>query len=186
MFSFDQFLHATQGTVLVDMSPGQVVHFITDSRKLYNPKDAVFIAIKGDRHDGHDYLESLHQKGVRRFIIENESRMPTYFYKDCSVLIVPDSISALQKIAALHRKQYNYPVIGITGSNGKTIIKEWLGQLLGKAFKIVKSPKSYNSQTGVPLSVWQIKEDDQLGIFEAGISQKNEMDQKHYRYGKMF
>ena len=175
MFSFDQFLHATQGTVLVDMSPGQVVHFITDSRKLYNPKDAVFIAIKGDRHDGHDYLESLHQKGVRRFIIENESRMPTYFYKDCSVLIVPDSISAMQKIAALHRKQYNYPVIGITGSNGKTIIKEWLGQLLGKAFKIVKSPKSYNSQLGVPLSILQMGDQHNLGIFEAGISTTREM-----------
>ncbi len=175
MFSFDYFLHATQGTILVDNSPGQVVHFITDSRKLFNPKDSVFIAINGERHDGHDYLDILYKNGVRKFIVEKESRIPKYLLNDCSILLVTDAISALQKIAAAQRKQYNYPVIGITGSNGKTIIKEWLGQLLGKAFKIVKSPKSYNSQLGVPLSILQMGQQHNLGIFEAGISTTGEM-----------
>lgn len=176
MFSIDQFAFITKGNILANNSLGKIEHFLTDSRKLSNPKGSIFIAIKGERHDGHDYFAQLYKNGVRKFIVENENLVPDHIKKFSSILAVESSIDALQAIAAFHRKQFDYPVIGITGSNGKTIIKEWLGQLLGESFKIIKSPKSYNSQLGVPLSVLQMSEHNDLAIFEAGISMIGEME----------
>ncbi|MCK5701857.1 MAG: bifunctional UDP-N-acetylmuramoyl-tripeptide:D-alanyl-D-alanine ligase/alanine racemase, partial [Cyclobacteriaceae bacterium] len=176
MFTFDQLANITQAKISENNSQCQIEHFLTDSRRLFNPKASVFVAIKGERHDGHSYLNLLFEKGVRMFIIENENLVPNHIRAYSSILSVDNSIGALQKIAAKHRQQYRYPVIGITGSNGKTIIKEWLGQLLGEVYKIVKSPKSYNSQLGVPLSVLRMTGKNNLAIFEAGISTTGEME----------
>ncbi len=176
MFTFDQFAEITQGKATANHSHKQIEHFLTDSRKIANPKTSVFVAIKGERHDGHTYLPTLFEKGIRTFIIENDSLIPSQILKNSNILSVDHSIGALQKIAAFHRRQFRYPVIGITGSNGKTIIKEWLGQLLGEEYKIVKSPKSYNSQLGVPLSVLRMTDRNNLALFEAGISTTEEME----------
>ncbi len=176
MFTFDQFADITRGKVRVNNCHGQIEHFLTDSRRIVNPKTSVFVAIKGERHDGHAYLTLLFEKGIRTFIIENEILIPSQILKYSSILVVDNSIGALQKIAAFHRQQFQYPVIGITGSNGKTIIKEWLGQLLVEEYKIVKSPKSYNSQLGVPLSVLRMTDRNNLALFEAGISTTKEME----------
>lgn len=176
MFTFDQFANITQGKVRVNNNSGHIEHFLTDSRRIVNPKASVFVAIKGERHDGHAYLTLLFEKGIRAFIVENEILIPSLILKYSSILVVDNSIGALQKIAAFHRQQFQYPVIGITGSNGKTIIKEWLGQVLLEEYKIVKSPKSYNSQLGVPLSVLRMTDKNNLAIFEAGISTIGEME----------
>lgn len=154
---------------------------LTDSRKVAIAHETIFFAIKGQRQDGHDFIKSLYNKGVRYFIVEDEDATVRQFLKaeeakDAKFLLVKNSIRALQELAAHHRKQFKLPVIAITGSNGKTIIKEWLSQLLSDSFQIIKSPKSYNSQIGVPLSVWEISEEHTLAIFEAGISQPGEME----------
>jgi alanine racemase len=151
-----------------------VEHLLTDSRQLTEPAHSVFIALVTKRNDAHQYIFSLCQKGVKVFIV-------THIPKNCiglqdvCFLTVPDTLIALQKLAAWHRSQFGIPVIGITGSNGKTIVKEWLYQLLKTDYNITRSPKSYNSQIGVPLSVWQLNSNHTLGIFEAGISEVNEM-----------
>ncbi len=155
-------------------------YLLTDSRQLVFPQQTIFFAIKGDRHDGHQFLSELYQKGVRQFVIEQKaltdkllSQLETF--QDSQIWEVESSLKALQEVAKHHRDRFDIPVVGITGSNGKTIVKEWLGQLLSADFRIVKSPKSYNSQIGVPLSVWQMNDTHTLGIFEAGISQVHEM-----------
>jgi alanine racemase len=150
-------------------------HLLLDSRKIIAPATSLFFAIKGIRHDGHQFISLLYSKGIRNFILEDTALINASDYPDANLWLVPDSVLALQKIVAFHRKQFHLPVIGITGSNGKTIVKEWLTQLLNKDFRVVKNPKSYNSQIGVPLSVWEINEQHTLGIFEAGISQPEEM-----------
>ncbi|MEJ0057338.1 MAG: Mur ligase family protein [Bacteroidota bacterium] len=134
---------------------------------------SVFFAIAGDRHDGHLFLQALYQLGIRQFIVERD--VPEGSFPGSNILKVRSTVEALQKIASIHRSQFSLPVIGITGSNGKTIVKEWLYQVLAPDLKIVKNPGSYNSQVGVPVSVWQINKHHDLGIFEAGISQPNEM-----------
>ena len=150
----------------------QISHLITDSRSITPVTNSVFLAISGENHDGHSFLEEVYQSGVRQFIIENEGiTLPG----DCNILIVENTILAIQQIVARHRKRFNYPVIGITGSNGKTIVKEWLSTLLQDHYRVVKSPKSYNSQIGVPLSVWRMNDQHSIGVFEAGISKKGEM-----------
>ncbi len=152
--------------------PG-VVHLVTDSRKLVVPGPSLFFAIKGDRRDGHDFLAELYEAGVRNFVIaRREAILPGVA---ANYLLVKDTLQALQDITAWHRSRFTFPVVAITGSNGKTIVKEWLFQLLREHYHIVRSPKSYNSQIGVPLSVWQISEENDLGVFEAGISQPGEM-----------
>lgn len=157
---------------LLDSSHTSVLHLLTDSRKIVTPEFSLFFAIKGDRRDGHEFIESLIQTGVYNFVI---SKPEFIVDKKANFILVEDTLSAMQKLAAFHRRQFEIPVIGITGSNGKTIVKEWLYQLLREDHHIVRSPKSYNSQIGVPLSVWQMKEDNDLGIFEAGISMPSEM-----------
>ena len=150
-----------------------VEHLLLDSRQVIFPETSLFIALKGRRHDGHDYLQELQQVGVRNFIISQAPREPN---PEANFVLVPDTQEAFHRLATFHRRQFNLPVIAITGSNGKTIVKEWLFQLLQEDYHIVRSPKSFNSQTGVPLSVLQINPEHTLGIFEAGISKMGEME----------
>ncbi|MFC2186664.1 bifunctional UDP-N-acetylmuramoyl-tripeptide:D-alanyl-D-alanine ligase/alanine racemase [Fulvivirgaceae bacterium LMO-SS25] len=136
--------------------------------------ESLFFALKGEKSDGHLYLSAAYEKGIRNFVVSYYP--PDFLFpSDCNILEVSDTLQALQMLASSHRQKFSYPVIGITGSNGKTIVKEWLTELLQSHFKIVKSPKSFNSQIGVPLSVWEMSEHFDLAIFEAGISQKAEM-----------
>lgn len=156
-------------------------YLLNDSRQLSSPQRSIFFAIKGLHHDGHLFLDDLYRKGVREFVVETNALSPAILrelkrFKDAKIWQVDNSITAMQEVAQRHREHFNLPIISITGSNGKTIVKEWLSQLLGNRFKIVKSPKSYNSQIGVPLSVWQINESHNLGIFEVGVSKPNEME----------
>ncbi|PWT74436.1 MAG: bifunctional UDP-N-acetylmuramoyl-tripeptide:D-alanyl-D-alanine ligase/alanine racemase [Bacteroidetes bacterium] len=151
-----------------------VEHLLVDSRRLIFPESTVFFALSGPRRNGHDYIKELYERGVRNFVIYRE--LPYNEYSQANFILVADTIMALQQLASFHRQQFSIPVIGITGSNGKTIVKEWTNQLLEDEFNIVRSPKSYNSQIGVPLSVWQMNDKNELGIFEAGISQVNEME----------
>lgn len=146
----------------------------TDSRKIVHEKETLFIALVGLNHDGHNFILDAHQKGVRAFIV---SKVPENLdlFTDSTILKTDNSLSALQHLAIMHRKKFNIPVIGITGSNGKTIVKEWLYQLISPDRNIVRSPKSYNSQLGVPLSVWNMDTVNELAIFEAGISEADEM-----------
>jgi len=149
-----------------------VLDISVDSRSLRNTANTLFFALKGNNHNAHDFLNDLYAKGVRYFVVSQDVSLPP----DAVVFKVNDTLRALQRFVAFYRKKYTFPVIGITGSNGKTIVKEWLNQLLLPFYNIIKSPKSYNSQVGVPLSVIAINEEHNLGIFEAGISQPNEMD----------
>ncbi|MES2837423.1 MAG: bifunctional UDP-N-acetylmuramoyl-tripeptide:D-alanyl-D-alanine ligase/alanine racemase [Bacteroidota bacterium] len=151
-----------------------IQYLIIDSRKVNFPDKSLFFAIKGERNNGHDYINDLYQKGVRNFVV-SEKELNLTLFPEASFLFVENTLQALQKLAAHHRKQFSIPVIGITGSNGKTVVKEWLFQLLREDKNIVRSPKSFNSQVGVPLSVWELKSDNDLAIFEAGISRPNEM-----------
>ena len=146
-----------------------------DSRNIKNNGQTVFFAIVGARNNGHQFIQKLYQEGIRNFVISDRKYFDIAF-KNANFLLVKDTLTALQVLAKKHRERFQFPVIGITGSNGKTIIKEWLYQLLKDDFNIVRSPKSYNSQVGVPLSVWQMNEENSLGIFEAGISLPNEMN----------
>ncbi len=146
-----------------------------DSRETATPPGTLFIALKGPRHDGHHYLAELHDRGMRNFLVMD---LPAEALRSQANFIrVPDTLKALQRLAAWHRSHYSYPVIGITGSNGKTIVKEWLFQMLRSEERIVRSPGSWNSQVGVPLSVWKMGPEHTLGIFEAGISKPGEMEQ---------
>ncbi len=153
---------------------GIISQLVTDSRKVIISHETLFFALPGLRRQGTDFIEDLYHKGVRSFVVP-DSYVPTLLAEDVIYFAVPDVVRALQQIAAWHRQQFNYPVIGITGSNGKTVVKEWLYQLLKQDFSIVRSPRSYNSQIGVPLSVWEMNHQHELAIFEAGISQPKEM-----------
>ncbi len=152
----------------------QIAHLLLDSRQILYPQASLFFALKGKHHNGHKYIADLYAKGVRNFVVSEPIDYKKY--KDAHFIFVQNTLKALQDLAAFHRNKFALKTIGITGSNGKTIIKEWLFQLLHKNYSIVRNPRSYNSQTGVPLSVWQIKKEHQLGIFEAGISEMEEMD----------
>ena len=155
-------------------TPAHIAHLLTDSRRLIYPNTSLFFAITTGQNDGHLYVEELIQRGVFNFVVN--TNFDTRIFPDANFLKVDDVLGALQVIASRHRAQFTYPVIGITGSNGKTIVKEWLNQLLSNRYHIIRSPRSYNSQIGVPLSVWEMDENHELAIFEAGISQKGEMD----------
>ncbi|MBK7432474.1 MAG: bifunctional UDP-N-acetylmuramoyl-tripeptide:D-alanyl-D-alanine ligase/alanine racemase [Chitinophagaceae bacterium] len=151
-------------------------HLLLDSRKLLFPSASVFFALSGPRRNGNLFIAELYEKGVRTFVVDEHFNGETgQQYPKANILQVPDVLQALHLLTAHHRRQFSIPVIGITGSNGKTIVKEWLYQLLQPDHQVVRSPKSYNSQIGVPLSVWQMDSGHTLGIFEAGISQPDEM-----------
>ncbi len=152
-----------------------VNHIITDSRLPATRNNGMFLALTGPNHDGHQFVDEMyHIQGVRAFMVLPE-KVHYNSYPEAVFLEVSDTLLALQKLAAYHRNRFAYPVIGITGSNGKTMVKEWLNQLLSAEYSIVRSPRSYNSQVGVPLSVLQMDDHFDLGIFEAGISKPGEM-----------
>ncbi len=154
-----------------------IEHLLTDSRQLGKyPTATMFFALRTQSNDGANYINDLYQKGVRVFVLHNDTSIDVSLYPDAIFLMVSSTIQALQDLAAYKRSLYHCPVIGITGSNGKTVVKEWLYALLKDDYRITRSPKSYNSQIGVPLSVWQMNEDTQLAIFEAGISELGEME----------
>ncbi|TNF45581.1 MAG: bifunctional UDP-N-acetylmuramoyl-tripeptide:D-alanyl-D-alanine ligase/alanine racemase, partial [Bacteroidetes bacterium] len=157
-----------KGQNFTDRKIGQIV---TDSRTYFKGENSLFFALTGPRNNGHLYISNLIEKGLTAFVVSDSSVISS----KATFLLVEDTTSALQKLAAFNRQKYNYPVIGITGSNGKTIVKEWLYHILSGEFKIVRNPKSYNSQVGVPLSVLLMEAGYELGIFEAGISQPGEM-----------
>ncbi len=149
-------------------------HLLTDSRKIIHPEQTLFCAIKTDRNDGHLYINDLQKKGVKNFIVSKKP-FSDHKFNHVNYLICKDTLNALQKIAAHHRSKFKYPVVAITGSNGKTIVKEWLFQLLNPDLKIIRSPKSYNSQIGVPLSLWEMELGFDMALIEAGISFPGEM-----------
>lgn len=151
-----------------------IKNLLIDSRKLSNADTSLFFAIKGERHDAHAFLNELYEKGIRNFLVSSLPSNLNHF-AGANIILVKDTLLAMQQLCAFHRQKFKIPVIGITGSNGKTIVKEWLFQLMREDKNMVRSPKSFNSQVGVPLSVWQISEEHNLGIFEAGISKPTEM-----------
>lgn len=144
-----------------------------DSRLLISPENTLFFSLKSNRNNGNKYIDELYGKGVRSFVVDNVVAESSIV--DATFIIVDNTLKALQKLAANCRDNYDIPIVGITGSNGKTIVKEWLYQILSPEMSVARSPKSYNSQIGVPMSVWQLNESHQLAIFEAGISRYDEM-----------
>jgi len=170
LFKLQELVAITDGQLIATTINEQIQQLVTDSRSTILP-NSLFVALKGERFNGHDFIPELVNNQNISFLVDDENAIrPGY-----SFLLVNDTKIALQKIAQYQREKYQIPVIGITGSNGKTIVKEWLFQLLSPDFYIVKSPKSYNSQVGVPLSVLQMHEKHELGVFEAGISKYGEM-----------
>ena len=173
------------GARRIGKADARIGWLLTDSRSLCFPEETLFFALKSPRNDGHRYIDDLYRRGVRNFVVEPrftsggsvvkgetaESRYP-----DANLLVVPSPLAALQRLAERHRDEFDIPIVGITGSNGKTMVKEWLYQILSPDFMVTRSPKSYNSQIGVPLSVWLLDEQTQVGLFEAGISQPGEME----------
>ncbi len=174
MYTISEIAAIIHASVSGDEPEAGIQVLLTDSRQLTEPQHTLFIALVTERNDAHQYIYGLVQKGVKAFVV-------TFIPENCKgiegicFLLVENTRKALQQLAAHHRGRFHIPVIGITGSNGKTIVKEWLYQLLKTDYSIVRSPKSFNSQIGVPLSVWQMKEEHSLGIFEAGISEPGEM-----------
>lgn len=155
-----------------DIGEQVIKHIIIDSRNVNAGKDSLFVAIQGERNDGHDYIVNLYNRGVRTFLVKEGFKNQ---FNDATFLAVKDTLKAFQHLALIHRSKFSIPIVGITGSNGKTIVKEWLHTVLRRDYVITRSPKSFNSQVGVPLSVLQLNEQSELGVFEAGISQPNEM-----------
>ena len=165
---------------------------LTDSRSLCFPEQTLFFALRTKRNDGHKYIDELYRRGVRSFVVEQEPADYQTLFPEANFLKVSSPLAALQRLAERHRDEFNIPVVGITGSNGKTWVKEWLYQILSGAtsnlqsqtsnlqsqtsnLKVTRSPKSYNSQIGVPLSVWLLNEQTKVALFEAGISEPGEM-----------
>ena len=148
---------------------------LTDSRSLSFPETTLFFALKSERNDAHRYIPELYRRGVRNFVVERLPEGWRQHYPGCNFLRVENTLTALQRLAERHRDSFDVPIIGITGSNGKTVVKEWLYQLLSPSMTVTRSPRSYNSQIGVPLSVWLLNKQTQVGVFEAGISQPGEM-----------
>ena len=172
MYTSKEIATIIDGTIIIEDQKDQVItDILIDSRRLITAEGCLFIALVTKKNDGHNYIQELYDKGVRSFIISN----PAFTIQGTNCFLVENTLTALQKLTTAHRKKFDIPTIGITGSNGKTIVKEWLFQLLSPDKKIIRSPKSYNSQVGVPLSVWQLKPDCEMGIFEAGISEPDEM-----------
>ena len=155
---------------------GMVKWLLTDSRSLGFPEETLFFALVTGRGDGHRYIADLYARGVRHFVVSSRpSSEELQAMAEANFLVVKDTLAALQLLTEKHRAQYDIPVVGITGSNGKTVVKEWLGWLLGADRRVTRSPRSYNSQIGVPLSVWQMDEHTEVALIEAGISRPHEM-----------
>lgn len=174
-YSVHDIAHFTEGTLQGNMDL-YCEHILLDTRQVTQSSSTMFVAIKGEQHDGHRFVEDACQKGVRIFLLNKDASVQQLTADgQCSVIFVDDTLAALQQLAAIHRHKYYCPVVGITGSNGKTIVKEWGAHIIDAYYSTVRSPRSYNSQVGVPLSVMLMEEHHQLALFEAGISQKGEM-----------
>ena len=156
-------------------SDANIEWLLTDSRSLCLSEGTLFFAIKSERNDGHKYINDLYRRGVRNFVVMDLPHDREVAFPDANFLKVGDTLVALQRLAERHRDAFNIPIVGITGSNGKTVVKEWLYQLLSPLKRVTRSPRSYNSQVGVPLSVWLLDEKTEVGLFEAGISEPGEM-----------
>ena len=156
-------------------SDANIEFLLTDSRSMCFPEETLFFALKTKKNDGHHYIPDLYRRGVRNFVVEQVPADWSTAYSKANFLKVVDSLKALQRLAERHRDSFDIPIVGITGSNGKTVVKEWLYQLLSPSMAVTRSPRSYNSQIGVPLSVWLLNEQTQVGLFEAGISMPGEM-----------
>jgi alanine racemase len=174
-YSFHHIADVINGHIVHLVENCQIEHLVIDSRKIVFPATSIFFALNGPRRDGHAFIDEVYQKGIRNFVIGKSIDLAKW--NDANFVLVSNVLNAMQELAAHRRKEFSYPVIGITGSNGKTIVKEWLNHLLEPDCNIVRSPKSYNSQIGVPLSVWLMNQQHELAIFEAGISLPGEMDQ---------
>lgn len=171
-YSPEQIAEFVEGD-LISSTNQFISHVSTDSRSVQNSSNSIFFALKTDKRNGHDFITELIEKGVRTFVIAEDN---DFNGNDLTLIKVKNTLEALQNFAACHRKLFDIPIIGITGSYGKTIVKEWLYQLLNPDYTICRSPKSFNSQLGVPLSVLLLEDQHTLGIFEAGISQTGEME----------
>ena len=169
------------GARRIGTADAKIGWLLTDSRSLCFPEETLFFALKSARNDGHRYIEDLYRRGVRNFVVESNSKFSVLNsqFEDANFLVVPSPLEALQRLAERHRDEFDCPIVGITGSNGKTMVKEWLYQLLSPQMTVTRSPKSYNSQIGVPLSIWLLNDQTQVGLFEAGISEPGEMDALH-------
>ncbi len=174
MYTVEAIVNITGGRLQQQGAGGSIAHLVYDSRKIAFAQTSLFFAFSSGGGDGHRFLEDAYRKGVRHFVVGHEVAADRFPGSD--IIVVENVLKSFQALAAHHRSRFNIPVIGITGSNGKTVVKEWLYQLLQRGENIVRSPKSYNSQIGVPLSVWQMGGQHTLGIFEAGISQSGEME----------
>ncbi|MEJ5265066.1 MAG: bifunctional UDP-N-acetylmuramoyl-tripeptide:D-alanyl-D-alanine ligase/alanine racemase [Bacteroidales bacterium] len=175
LFSIEKIAQIT-GAAIIGQKQGTVKRIFIDSRQIVPREGTLFVAIRGERHDGHKFIAEIYQKkGIRFFLVEHPDAS-LQSQPDISFLVVNNTLQAFQQLAAHYRRQFSIPVVGITGSNGKTIVKEWLFHILQKQFVVTRSPKSYNSQTGVPLSIFLLEPSTQIALFEAGISQKGEME----------
>jgi alanine racemase len=172
-YSIKEIAKCIDGKIFGKLTHSNIQYIGTDSRRILNPYHTIFVALSGKNKDGHQYISDAYIKGVRSFIVHEAH---AELYSDATFIVVDDVLIGLQKFAEYHRSQFEIPVIGITGSNGKTIVKEWLYQLLSPDYDVCRSPKSYNSQIGVPLSLFQLESHHNIGIFEAGISTVQEMD----------
>ncbi|MER3470499.1 MAG: bifunctional UDP-N-acetylmuramoyl-tripeptide:D-alanyl-D-alanine ligase/alanine racemase [Chitinophagaceae bacterium] len=173
MYSIHKIQQVINGNFLQQMQEDFIKYLVYDSRNISFPKTSLFFALKTSHRDGHQFIGDAYKKGIRNFVVSES--IDTNKLTDCNIILVADTLNALQSLASYHRSQFSIPVIGITGSNGKTIVKEWLYELLKDDYNIVRSPRSFNSQIGVPLSVWQLSQEHTLAIFEAGISESGEM-----------
>ena len=171
---FQELPSILQGTILQTYQSEQPIRYLlTDSRRGGGGAEALFFAIDGLHHDGHQFIHELYRRGVRQFVVE---KPVAYDLPEANIIQVAHGITALQDLVSVHRQRFTMPIVGLTGSNGKTIVKEWLSQLLSPHVAVAMSPKSYNSQIGVPLSVWSLNHTHEVGIFEAGISRLGEME----------
>ncbi len=172
-YTLTEIAEIVNGNISITHIQTKLTQVCIDTRQISNPASSLFFCLIG-KADGHDFIATAYQKGIRHFVISKE--INTADVQDASFILVKDTLVALQQLATYHRQQFSIPVVGITGSNGKTIVKEWLYQLLSDELNVVKSPKSYNSKIGVPLSVLNLQPEHQFAIFEAGVSTVNEMD----------
>jgi len=174
-FSLSEIPSIVKGSIKPELTEDEFISdILIDSRRVFKVENTLFFALTSKRNDGHKYIAELYQRGLRNFVISDPD-FDIKQFPEAHFIFVNKTLDALQALAAAWRRKFDIPVIGITGSNGKTIIKEWLYQLISPDQRVIRSPKSYNSQIGVPLSVWQLEKDYQLAIFEAGISEPEEM-----------
>lgn len=177
-YTVERIASIIKGEIINNSNKDLVVKdLLFDSRLLVTPENTLFFSLKSHRNDGSKYIDELYEKGVRMFVVEKSDSISKIIENkdDAIFIIVDDTLKSLQKTAASHRENFDMPIIGVTGSNGKTIVKEWLYQILSPEISVVRSPKSYNSQIGVPMSVWQLNDSHDIAIIEAGISRPGEM-----------